>query len=125
VFRFTAVSAANIPGTDPATGDAWDIAGGAPDPYVQMFAGTSAETLSPSVSDTFSPVWNFGVNVLLDQGGPDFEFHVWDDDVGAADWIVGAGGTPAQWLEVVKQFDGVLTITDQNGIEFTMAVEPQ
>jgi hypothetical protein len=69
----------------------WDVGGGAPDPYVQLWCPPSAVTpvTSAGVTDSFSPTWTTGgctvkAKDLLAMG---FAVQVLDEDVAVSDPI--------------------------------------
>jgi hypothetical protein len=69
----------------------WDVGGGAPDPYVSMWCPPSATAplVTPTVKDSFSPMWTTGGCTvkgkdLLSLG---FAVQVFDEDIAAPDAV--------------------------------------
>jgi len=115
VFRFTMYSA-ELPGTNPADGLAWDLAGGAPDPYVEGYYGDDQLLgTSPVVDDSFKPIWNVFFDIVLNKYDGKIKFLLWDEDTFEHDFATGFSALPTTWLEAVKsqQDDGTYTWQDQ------------
>lgn len=101
---FLAVTRAQIASTK-TTGDAWDVFGGAPDPFVII--DTRRTT---TVSDSFTPVWNEGATytaaTLLGQG---VTVEVLDEDSAANDSI---GGPSKVTFPEAAFRSGILTVSN-------------
>lgn len=122
IYRFTIVSA-SLPGTNPNTGDAWDPAGGAPDPYVAVYLDGVYNSSTTTIDDTFDPMWNQYVDIALFKGGVDIAFFVWDEDIDEHDGATGPSGDHATWLGVAREGDGCFTLEDRS-MELTICVAP-
>jgi hypothetical protein len=76
-----------------ATGEAWDVPGGMPDPFVQLTVGT-AVSKTTTKQDTLTPAWGESFDVFIKQGEL-FRFDVSDEDlvvndgIGAFEWKQG------------------------------------
>ena len=83
------IVSAVLPATN-KSGDAWDLGGGLPDPYVKVVAGARVGQ-SPFVADTANPTWSFvalsNVPARDLQGAVTLE--VWDDDLTTDDFVGG------------------------------------
>ncbi len=120
VWRFMAVSA-QLPGTNPATGQAWDELGGAPDPYVHFYAGKTDLGFSKPMPDTFQPTWNTYVDVVITADSPKLSFLVYDADVTNDDYVTGVEGPPAAWLANVKSAqDNGFFVWTEKGVTLTL-----
>ena len=101
------------------SGEAWDAFGGAPDPFVTIGGGRT-----PTVRDSFHPVWNVGerflAGQLMDQG---VTVQVWDEDAAENDAIT----RPTLLRLGEADFSvGRRTITDWFGAEqITFVWEPR
>jgi len=122
-FRFT-IKEASINSPNPETGDAWDPLGGAPDPYVVVVQSDTTIYVTERDLDTFSPMWNESVDVVLQEGGPTLSFIVFDEDpVGDDEFIIGAAAEPVGWVEaVVYPPDGEIVSSDAG--QFVIGIEP-
>jgi hypothetical protein len=82
-----------------ASGGAWDIAGGLPDPKVDLTVnGTLIST--PVIGDTLMPQWMFDTPPTLIPGGTVFRIGVLDSDIDADDlaWACVADPLTADFL---------------------------
>jgi hypothetical protein len=119
-FCFSAMSA-DVAGTNPATGEAWDPLGGAPDLYVDGVINEMPPPLHTTayVDDSFTPSWPDEVCLIFDQPGDTITLLVSDyDDVSANEYTgVGAQGTEVQWLAVLHDSmqQGTLVTTAEAG----------
>lgn len=121
---------ADINGSDPSTGDAWDLAGGAPDPYAEVvegFAGPAVHTTT-IINNEFEPTWNSTVDVLLDEDGSPYQVNVFDqDDANEDDFICTSDLIfQSRLLELVRDptLDGLLEVTSA-GCRLTVKLTAQ
>lgn len=115
---------ADIPGSNPYTGTAWDSLGGAPDPFVRVSEGGVAVGDTSIIDDTFAPSWTEQVTFVLHENGGEIEFLVLDDDIGTdPDYVGGIAGIPIVWLNAVRFDNGVSELTVE-GVTFTLQVDP-
>lgn len=122
-YLFT-VTDAQIAGTDPTTGNAWDPLGGAPDAFVQWLENGTGIVQAPTINDSFSPIWNLYSVHALGASQPTVSIYMWDEDTDAHDFMSGVDGTPAQWLYVVRHQNGDLAADNGYGTVLNIHVEP-
>jgi hypothetical protein len=76
-------------------GSDWDIGGGAPDPFVELWCPSTAATSvrTPTVNDSYMPTWSSGGCTMteIDLLSVGFAVAVWDEDVSVNDPISGKG----------------------------------
>ena len=72
-------------------GEAWDVGGGAPDPFAELSIGGVSAGSSSVISDTFSaqwpapvPSWSVTINA-----GSSVRIDAWDEDLTTHDWLGG------------------------------------
>jgi len=115
VFAISAV----VPLLD-STGEAWDLSGGQPDPYVELTATdtvTSMETTgsSANVNDTLTPTWNEQIltSIRADSLDAGVDVTVWDDDfpgddeMGSCTWNPSPPAFFFEWSETVECGAGI------------------
>lgn len=71
-----------------AAGESWDVFGGAPDPFVQVSAGSNVARTATR-SDVFTATYNQTVlsNLRADALAPMLRFDVFDEDVSENDFV--------------------------------------
>lgn len=101
------VASASLPGSK-KSGSAWDVFGGAPDPYLVGYSSTGQASHRGETSkkdDTHSPVWNETVlkSISASELLGNLSFEIWDDD-GVGDDYVGGCAIKVD----ASTFDGAL-----------------
>lgn len=81
IYRITNV-AVTVPMTNPASGDAWDVGGGAPDPFLK----SNSIVLAPAVDDTYTATFAGPFELQLVSGGA-LRLEVWDEDLSSDDFM--------------------------------------
>ena len=97
-------------------GNDWDLGGGAPDPFVQLwcpFNAASVTSQTPFVQDSFTPTWSTGgclmkAKDLLSLG---YSIEVWDADVSNDDVIAAKASIAVTEKHLLQ---GYMTMTNNS-----------
>ncbi len=84
-FRFTQATIA----AQQADGSPWDVDDSPPDPYVALSLDGSQIGMTPTLDDTLTPNWNFGIETRDIQVGDSISINLNDDDTFVDDVIIG------------------------------------
>lgn len=104
---------AQVPGTDPATQQAWDTSGGAPDLFVEVYGGSTMLGSTSVIDNDFSPFWTDPpAQAVVNSDGVDIIFYMYDEDTLVDDYVTGFSGPPSLFLNVVKQDAGIYEWVD-------------
>jgi len=116
VYALTQISV-SVPTTNPATGESWDVGGGAPDLYLGDQAGMP---LTTAISDSFNALFSGPLEIQLDAAGATVRLDIWDEDATTPDpaffcvWIIGASDLRRRRLECAG-----------NGVAMNLAIDPR
>lgn len=107
-------------------GDAWDIGGGAPDPFARAYDDDDDELgSSATIDNTFTPEWNENVAeaVRADSIG-DVVIQLVDNDVGSDDNIGRCSLPLFSYDAFVSGEERNITCNDASGYQLTLLMEP-
>lgn len=105
------IRSADVPETNPATGETWDIGGGLPDPFVCIVVGAGSVLCSTPTLNTTDPVWNYTFPDSFSHAelASDFEMAMLDEDSSVHDVMIEYGPGPMQADTAGQQKDITLT----------------
>jgi hypothetical protein len=116
VYSITNVSV-SVPTTNPNTGSAWDVGGGAPDLYLGDVNGVA---FSPTVQDQFSAAFAGPFDVQL-VAGQTLAVAVWDADLTTNDFAFGCQTNPVTAANLRGRSFGCTT----QGMSMTARIDPK
>lgn len=124
-WSFTLVDG-EAPTTDPNTGESWDPAGGAPDPYVIMRQGAQEIDRTLDDPNTFYPTWGESFVIVLDVADENISFEMVDKDtiVDPDDPMTVVDRSPSEWLQAAKNSEPGPYSWNDNGIIMNILIEP-
>jgi hypothetical protein len=72
-------------------GEAWDVGGGAPDPFAELTIEGVSQGVSSTINDTFAAQWPDPVPswTVTITAGSSVRVDAWDEDVTTHDWLGG------------------------------------
>jgi len=93
----------------------WDLAGGAPDPYVFVRLGDDA-CMTSTESDSFFPAWNESCEMVVPSGGT-LEVEMYDDDVDQSDTMLTFSASGNDELADIVRREVLTLISDIASVE--------
>ena len=101
IYKITVASGTTT--VSKANGDAWDLFGGAPDPFVGISLNGQQVGVTSVAKDTFSPFWNMFVEAAI-PAGSNLTFTVWDEDTSDHDFMFSCAADPLTVIHLRQGF---------------------